>query len=302
MRLCATLFAAWLAGCATARAPGPHSIPFDPHANQVTLAAASRGRPLALLLDTAVDPSAIDRPLAAALGLQRRGADGAVEGVGSDSATAYDSVLSELTIGGRSYGPIEVAVFDMSKLRTRFGRPLDGILGYTFLKDRAVVIDYASERVTLHPAGAEAADALRTCRKTHAFPLRFISEDDRIILVPGLKIAGVEVRAMLDTGSSNGLRIEDAAEEIAPLRHLLPAGQAGTSVGARGEASLRRGRLGAPATLGPFTVHDADVALVARRGGALPPVNIGNRFLRAMGARLLVDIPGRRVGFYADCG
>jgi len=92
------------------------------------------------------------------------------------------------------------------------------------------------------------------------------------------------------------------APGVVALKPLLPAGEAGTSVGVRGEARQRRGTLSAPAALGPFVVAHADVALVQGRMSKAPPVNIGNRFLRAMDVRLLVDVPARRLGFFGDCG
>jgi hypothetical protein len=278
----------------------PVVVPFDPHSHQVALAASAAGVDLKLLLDTALDPSAIDSALAARLGLARASANAPIEGVGSDAATAYDSVLPALSLGQHRLGPIDVAVFDMAKLRNRFGRPLDGILGYSFLKDRAVVIDYAADRVSIFERGADPDTALAGCKRSHRVALRFVSEEDRLIVIPGLAIAGVEVPAMLDTGSSNGLRIEDKSPQLASVRHLLPAGEAGTSVGARGEAPQRRATLAVPVTLGPFTVERAEVALVDRRGAV--PVNIGNRFLRAMRTRLLVDMPRGRVEFHGDCG
>lgn len=286
-------------GCATALAPAPSIVlPFDPHANQVTISATANGTPLRFLVDTAVDPSAIDRPMAMVLGLRPTGNEGAIEGVGSDIATAFPSVLPELVIGGRRYAHIEVLVNDMSKIRARFGVPLDGILGYSLLKDHAVLIDYPSNRIEIF--NGPASHEPRQCRQVDSFPLRFQSEEEKLILVPGLAINGVEVPAMLDTGSSNGLRIEVDAPALAGVKSILPKGAEGTSVGARGQAAVRYGLLTAPVTLGPFKLNQTDVALAGVRNPDVP-VNIGNRFLRAIGAKLLVDIPSNKITLYGEC-
>jgi hypothetical protein len=91
------------------------------------------------------------------------------------------------------------------------------------------------------------------------------------------------------------------APELESIRELLPEGEAGTSVGARGETAHRTGVLDLPVRLGPFTVNEAPVTLAPRAAGGSMAVNVGNKFLRAAGIRLLLDYSGRRVGFYGEC-
>jgi hypothetical protein len=286
-----------LAACVTVAGSSRTIVPFDPHSNQVAIAASANGVPVRMLVDTAVDPSALDKADATAAGLKKLGEDEEVGGVGSDAATAYPSVISNLTIAGHDFGPIEVVVNDMSKLRARYGAPLNGILGYSLLKNHAVLIDYKANFITFFDG---AAPAPRGCRQAHRFPLRFRSEEDKTILVPGLRIGGVEVPAFLDTGSSNGLRIDADSTVVAPIVPILPKGEAGTSVGARGEAPVERGTLRVPIALGPFRLSEIPVSIVHEEQH-VKEVNIGNQFLRALGVKLLVDIPGGKVGLYGEC-
>lgn len=286
-----------IAGCVTVAGPSATTVPFDPHSNQVAIAASANGVPVRMLVDTAVDPSALDAADATSASLKKLGEDEEVGGVGSDAATAYPSVIPNLMIGGRDYGPIEVVVNDMRKLRARYGAPLNGILGYSLLKNHAVVIDYKANVITFFNG---AAVAPRGCREVHRFPLRFRSEEDKTILVPGLRIGGVDVPAFLDTGSSNGLRIDADSVVLAPILPMLPKGEAGTSVGARGEATVERGTLRAPIALGPFRLSEIPVSIVHEKQQE-KEVNIGNQFLRALGVKLLVDIPGKKVGLYGAC-
>ena len=285
-----------VAGCATI--PVPSLVPFDPHSDQVAISSSINAIPLRFLVDTAVDPSAIDRPAALSAGLKQLGGEEEIGGVGSEAATAYPSVIPQLVIAGRSYGPIGVVVNDMSKIRARYGAPLDGVLGYSLLKDHAVLFDYPANRITLFDGAASREP--RGCRAVHRFPLRFRSQDDPTILVPGLTIGGVEVPAFLDTGSSNGLRINLDSPSVAPILAMLPKGRASTSVGARGEAKVERARLDVPVALGPFRLASVDVSMAHEKDRAVE-VNIGNRFLRAIGAKLLVDLPARKVGLFGAC-
>ena len=238
----------------------------------------------------------IDASEASALGLKQTGEGGEVEGVGNEAAMAFPSSVPEIIIGGVDYGPVEVLVADLGKLRERYGAPMHGILGYSLIKDNAVLIDYQSETVTIWRGAAPAAP--RNCNSSYRVPLQFLANDDRLILLPDLMIDGHEVSAFLDTGSSNGLRIDVDAESIAPIRSRLPEGVESKSVGARGVASQRRATLEHPVRLGPLEVERVEVALVKRAPLA---VGVGNRFFEALGARLLIDIPGRQVGVFTQC-
>lgn len=274
----------------------PRSFGFEADAHEVAVQAFIAGQPATFLIDTGVDPSALDLTVAEAHGLKQTGEEGAIEGVGNNAATAYPSMLPTVTIDGTDYGPIEVLVMDMSRLSARYGAPLAGILGYSLLKDHAIRINYPAHQLTLFDGAAK--DWPQHCAKAHRFPLRFLAEDDHLIVVPGLTVNGTEIPAFIDTGSSNGLRIDVDTQAIAQIREALPEGRASTSVGARGTASQHLALLSTPVELGPFTLHDADVAMVH---GASMPIGIGNRFFEALEATLVVDIPGGMVGIFQDC-
>lgn len=65
--------------------------------------------------------------------------------------------ITQLAIGAVRYRDIEALAHDMSKLSTQYGRKLDGVLGYSFLVDKAVLVDYPAGRVSI---GADAKDVL----------------------------------------------------------------------------------------------------------------------------------------------
>ncbi|MCT2558621.1 aspartyl protease family protein [Tsuneonella sp. YG55] len=133
--------AASMAACAAAPTREPATVAFDARSHEIGLPVTVEGRSLTFLLDAAVDPSAIDASQASTLGLKKTGEGGEVEGVGNEAAMAFPSSVPEIIIGGRDYGPIEVLVADLGKLRERYGAPMHGILGYSLIKDNAVLID-----------------------------------------------------------------------------------------------------------------------------------------------------------------
>lgn len=286
-----------LSACGAAQTSPPRLlIPFASGANQVVFQAESGNAPLTVMLDTAVDPSGLDSTTANVLGVQS-GQEQAAEGFGSGTSTYRPATLRELKIQGRSFGQVEVAVMDLSAFGSKMGFRLDAILGYSFLKGHAVLIDYTADRLTIFSSrGVEPPG----CRQRYQFPLRFLSDEDKIILVPGLRIGGHEVLARLDTGSARGLLIDADSPGASAIRVLLPRGRKDTAMGFRGSATVERGLLAAPATLGPFELKSADTTVTSGRDSQAP-VNIGNAFLRALGVQLLVDMPGGRVGLYGSC-
>lgn len=300
MRLTKLFIAAAIGAMSVSAAASPASIvvPFDPRSDEVTIIGTIAGHQLHFFVDSAVDPSVLDLSAATQLGLKRRGSEGAIEGVGSDQVTAYESALPNFNVAGRPMRSVDILVTDMSQIKARYGAPLDGVLGYSFLKDHAVVIDYPANRLTVFDGSA--GKLSQRCARTYVFPLSFQSADEKIILVPGLTIGGVAVGAFLDTGSSGSLTVVANDPTLGRVKAMLPRGKASTGVGARGQVAMRRGRLAVTTRLGPFRVKRASVALASAVPGG-PPVNIGNAFLRTLGARLLIDVPGKRVGLFAAC-
>lgn len=294
----ALLATAALGGCATNPSlPPPLELPFEFTASQVMFQARAGGLPLTVMLDTAVDPSALDSAAAKALGVQS-GAEQAGDGFGSGTFSYRPAILEALSIRDQSFGPVEVAVGDLSALASRTGGRLDAILGYSFLKDHPVLIDYPANRLTIFSGrrGAEPAG----CRQRYRFPVRFLSDEEKIILIPGLRIGGTEILARLDTGSARGLLVDAESPAAAAIRPFLPRGRTDTAMGFRGSATVERGPLRASAILGPFRLEAADTTVTMDRTSQAP-VNIGNGFLRAIGVQLLVDIPAGKIGLYRSC-
>src|SRR5262245_49373089 len=128
-------------GITGAASAAPLMLPFDYSRHAIGIDLTVKGTPLYMLLDTGLDPSAIDLKRAEALGLSvQRDAGQEAAGEGNDArAQIYPASIDQLAIAGHIFPPIDAAAMDMGQLSTRYGRPLDGVLGYSFLNNRIVV-------------------------------------------------------------------------------------------------------------------------------------------------------------------
>ncbi len=119
------------------------NVPFDFSRKAIGIDVTVHGVPLYVLLDTGVDPSVISITRAELLGLQvNRAAGGEASGYGdSKSARAFPATIDGLSIRGLSFPPIDALAADTTTISRNYRRDIDGVLGYSFLKDRIVLID-----------------------------------------------------------------------------------------------------------------------------------------------------------------
>lgn len=139
------------------RLPETTAVPFETGPNEMAILfpAEVNGRgPYRFLLDTGASGSVIFPPLAAELGLSGSEAEAKAVSVLGDLA-AQVVTLDSLTALGHTRHAVMAAVIDLVDFtNTATGMRVDGILGYTFLKDFVVEIDYAAHRISLTlPAG-----------------------------------------------------------------------------------------------------------------------------------------------------
>jgi predicted aspartyl protease len=104
--------------------------------------------PYRFLLDTGASVSVISPQLATELGIQGDPAE-AVGVVGSLAAQAI--TLDSIQAAGQEVRDTSAAVIDLFEMTSRAaGMPVDGILGYPFLRQFQVEIDYLSRRLALN--------------------------------------------------------------------------------------------------------------------------------------------------------
>lgn len=260
-------------------------VPFDLVRRQVVVEVRIGGRgPYAMLIDTAVSPSGIDLETARALGLDiDTDAGGEAAGTGSGRVPIYPTRIEDLSIGGLEAGTIEAVAMDLGPLGARLGRPLHGVLGYSFLRGRAVRIDYPARTVDIIRGayGRPVADG------GVEFPLELAGTD--VHLGP-VFVDGAPLDVSLDTGSSLTLEVSGHAVERLGLAALRAAADTSVVRGARGEA-LVFGATADSLRIGGLTVLSPRIDFPERDRAV--DGNLGNGFLRHF--VLTVDYVGRRV-------
>ena len=105
--------------------------------------------PFRFVLDTGASTTAVSGEVASRLGL-RRAAMPAVTG-GGGVITAGAARVDSIRLGIGAAGPLDLVVTDATEHISRtLGESIDGILGYNFLSNFAVVIDYLSSVISLN--------------------------------------------------------------------------------------------------------------------------------------------------------
>ncbi|MGE3396394.1 MAG: pepsin/retropepsin-like aspartic protease family protein [Sphingomonas sp.] len=294
-----TMIALMAAFFASMAAATPTTVPFDPHRNLIAVELEVRGERLTFLVDTAVTPSVIDLAVARRLGIDvdlDAGQD--AEGAGTQRTQVYAARLPEARLGGLTFGPIDAAAFDMTQLSQRYGRPLHGILGDSFLAGRIVLIDYPGRRLTLLERPEQARTLRNACANVFDQPLEFIPDS----MTPRiwLDVAGTRIPTSLDTGATLTLELFEETTRTLNLGARLSEPEESRVTGARGDARVQRMILDAPVTLGPFAFATLPVTVSARHGSPETRLaNAGGGLFQQM--RLLIDYPNARLSFFGDC-
>ncbi len=294
-----TLAAFWSTAAAS-----PLTVPFDFSKGAIGLEVTIKGAPAYMLLDTGVDPSAIDTARAEALGFKiDRSAGSEATGYGDDkSAEVFPTSIDNLAIAGRRFAPVEALTMDMGQLSARYGRPLDGVLGYSFLFDKIVLIDYPRRTAAILDRPGDALPAVQSCRKHWSIALRGV-KDDSIPVISDFRFGAATAPVSLDTGSSGGIALYQRALDVPGLRAALTANGEGASIGARGYSKTKKYVLNEPVGFGPFTLPPGQTVTLRDDEGSADTyiANIGNRLYSALTPKILLDYQHHVVTFYGDC-
>ena len=155
----------------------------------------------------------------------------------------------------------------MSTLSASYGRKLDGVLGYSFLTDKIVLIDYGHRTLGILDRPGDATPSLRQCRERWSVALRCIhrrqhSVDPEFPLRRGHGAHQprywFEWRHCALSRSARSCRVSRAA--------LAEKGEA-SFTGARGKGKSKVYVLGVPVGFGPFHTaagHDRELCAAAR--------------------------------------
>ncbi len=192
----------------------PVEVPFEFDHNQIILQVKIAGKgPYNMLLDTDTDPSAIDAATARELGLAVGSKGATATGGGTETNTVYPARLPNVEIGSVIARDVAAATIDLTKLSERIGKPIHGVLGYSFLKDRIVQIDYPNQKVRFftespYPRIQFGPNTVNII----AFPFRY---EDGDVIVDSVFVNNEKMKATLDTGSSGTFSLTpDAVSQL----------------------------------------------------------------------------------------
>jgi Aspartyl protease len=279
-------------------------IPFDFSHKAIGMDVTVHGIPLFVLLDTGVDPSVIAAARAEPLGLKvDRASGGEASGYGeSKSAIVYSTTIDGLVIRGRSFAPIEALTADTKEVSRGYGRDIDGVLGYSFLKDKIVLINYAAQRVLILDRAADAGPVVRACRTRWSAAMQFLDQDNTPIIA-NFRFGSSSGPITLDTGSNGGISLFDRALESPDVKMALVEQGESEHAGARGLAKSKTYSFKAPVGFGPFSLSAGQG--VDRIKAESPDdkrfANIGNRLFADMKLTILLDYRAKKLTFYRGC-
>jgi len=258
----------------------PVEVPFEFVANQIIVQVKIAGKgPYSMLLDTDTDPSAIDLATARELGLRLDARSFPASGGGADANLVQLTRLSTVELGDVIAKDVSAGAIDLTKLSAKLERPIHGVLGYSFLKDRIVQIDYAASKIRFYTVTPYIGiqNSPNTVNKI-ALPFRY----DEGVVIDSVFINGQKLKATLDTGSSGTFALTPEAVAMLGLEEAEQKGPVEKSVGYNGEYESKSGLLKS-VRIGRLSVESAPTAFWSPGTGHDKKnfqVNIGNGFFK----------------------
>ena len=262
------------------KAAAPIEVPFEFEHNQIILQVKIAGKgPFNMLLDTNTDPSAIDAATARELGLAVGAKGTPASGGGPETNTVYPARLANVEVGSLVARDVAAATIDLTKLSEKIGKPIHGVLGYSFLKDRIVQIDYPNQKVRFfsespYPRIQFGPNTVNII----AFPFRY---EDGDVMIESVFINNEKMKATLDTGSSGTFSLTPDAVALLGLEEQGHDNE-DESVGYNGAFKSKVGTLKS-VRMGKLAVDSAQATFWLPETGhdhKKFQVNIGNGFFK----------------------
>jgi hypothetical protein len=268
-------------------------IPFELDANVIFVRASiNDSAPLSLIFDTGAGINVINASRAAGLRLSS-GASVNARGTGG-TVTGMLAMGATVALPGVKAFDQRIAVLPLDTLEPHVGRRVDGILGYDFIKEFVVEIDYEKSLMSFHDPRSyryRGRGAIIPVGLRGGTPFVTTTID----LTDADRVAG---EFEIDTGSDGALGIYDYFAKARGLRRRLPrlsAPQKGMGVG--GETSSVEARV-KDFRLGRFPVKNPVVSLSEddnEEGGARPKYDgmIGTEVFRRF--KVVIDYSRNRL-------
>ncbi|HVS83269.1 MAG TPA: retropepsin-like aspartic protease [Pyrinomonadaceae bacterium] len=216
-------------------------VPFEFIRNQIVVQVKMAGKgPFNMLFDTNTDPSAIDLATARELGLKLGSKGYQGTGGGTEINLVYPTKVPFVELGSVIAKEVFAAAINLTKLSAKLGKPIHGVLGYSFLRDRIFQIDYPASKIRFY-AVSPYPGIQNSPNTVNRNVVAFRYEND--VLVDSVFVNGQKMRATLDTGGSNTFALTPEAITMLGLEEEARNAKAELAAGYNGEFESKTGFL-----------------------------------------------------------
>ncbi len=247
--------------------PGTTEVPFAFERSSVIVQVKVNDKgPYNMLMDTGAEQSAIDLNTAKELGLKLTSiGNGKVVASGQNNNTLFLTKLPQLQVGNLTAKEILALATDFSRISGRIGIPVNGIVGYNFLKNRVVQFDYPKRVVRFYSVSPVSKSGQPNTPSRMVLSLHFYG-GDKFPVIDEVYVNGKKIKTELDTGHSGVIALTAAATKRLGLEAEAQAAEPETSEGALGSAVNRRGKL-KTLSVGSISVDSPIVSFRAANSG-----------------------------------
>jgi predicted aspartyl protease len=259
-------------------------VPFGGRGGLIELPGSVNGQPIRAVVDSGAQFTAVDGALAERLALPQTGSLPMIAFGVSGQPTLTRTVSLDLALPGLAAPGVRAATLDLARLAAATGRGFSVLVGRDVLRRLVLDVDFPGGRLAFR--GPEAwtppADAV-------VLPLRLKGGAP----MTTVRVEGVDIEVMVDTGASGVLALSTRAAQgaglLAPGRRVSSA----RSVSLGGQ-SLDRIVLARTVEAAGVSLSDTAVQIYApTAAGPMPQGLLGAGFLRRF--RMGLDLPGARL-------
>lgn len=255
-------------------------IPFIFLDNQILVSARINDVDGNYFIDTGTSPSVIDHTFAKKIRLEINPEK--AEGTDAQRLVFHQTIIPWIDLGGIVIKNIDAMTVDLSGISSKLGRPLSGILGYSFLKRKPIQIDYRRREIsfasTTLPVNPNAS------LPPNSFRMKFVGETP---LIDTVRIHGKTTKIILDTGSSRQMILYPAGVYHLGLEKEVSTWSKERMFRYSGEKEARKGMLNhielGNIDLGPLEViYEPSEVLETKNTNLndLPHGSLGNALLK----------------------
>ena len=275
-----------LAGDAVFTLDSEAGVTFDNSSNYIVIPVMIGGAgPFHFALDTGSNASLIDAGIAKRLGLK---AVAPYPGEAGDGGGVREVLQADYAAAGAR---VERGLFLAASLELLTRPPatrIDGLLGYDFISQFVVEVDYDGKRVSLHPPGA-----YRYGGAGEAIPIGLAAGLASAPVTLGVKDhEPITVPLVLDTGLNGGIALGPRFDRRYGFAALVPKVGFGDSVGVRGDDLVRRGELPF-VLLGHSKIVHPEVRCFSAEEGNFGKETVGGGILSDF--KLILDYPAQEI-------